>query len=234
MLCCVDKVMETLLMRMRKMYNRIKIFKPFICILILVSQFFTVACSKSVKDTDSYIYDCSGGFIVKGDRYLFYNQYEQDAVNLYRYDLANNKAEYIDNITNKDTNFFGLVKMFVIDNRVYYGKSTSDDNISEIYSVAANNSAPRYEGSINDRIDAFNGEDVESEFKIFKYDNALYVLTHNNIYRLNSSESERVIGNISSIYISGDEIYDSLLDTGAGMLKGYGVIMLKPIRTLTY
>lgn len=218
--------------------------KIFIIVISIVIQCLVASCSNTVfqresiptnSSQDSYL-DSDGCFVIREGKYLFYNEYKHKSTNLYRYNLEDGKTEYVDNITNDNTNFFGVVKMFLIGNRLYYGKSTSDNNISEIYSVDIETLSIRFEGDIPMRLDAFNGEFVEDEFRIFQYGNIIYILAKNNLYELQNNSTNIVCTGISSIYLQGSNMYYAPIENNSNDLSimCYNTETQKQMKILDY
>lgn len=162
------------------------------------------------------------GYVFAVNDSLFYYQFEDSLTNLYVYDLISKENKYIDNITNAETQFSGLVQMHLIDGKIYYGKSTSDSTISYIYSINTENPIPQLEGKIrNDDGEStknYNGDALSSDFNIFKINNKIYILSGNKVYSLD--EGVVVEDNVNSLYIYGDKIYYSLLADGEYLSTG--------------
>lgn len=194
-------------MRKYKSKNRIKLRVIFIVIMILIIS----SCSGGMAQRSADgMYSNVGSYVVKYNDYLFYYKYREDSADLYRYDLTNGSDEYVDTVTSPYGGYAGVVKMFLIDSRLYYGKTTdgSDPNPVRIYSIDVNDLSPRFEGSFNEMLYDYSYElFVGMEFKLFGADNNVYALANSNIYKLNSTASEKVAENVSAVCVDGDKIY---------------------------
>ncbi len=174
---------------------------------ILAALFVFTSCGKTNK-TDNISYENSG-FAVRTDDYLYYIKYAPAQADLYQYNIADGNEVFVDNIYNSDANNIrGMTKMFNIDNRIFYGKGIKDG--TAIYSVDSKSLQPVFEGNINEPLDAFNGEYPTQEFRMYKYNDEIYVLANYKIYKLNKENTEVVYDNINSLYISDNKCYYSL------------------------
>lgn len=175
--------------------------------LILAVLFVLTSCGKTNK-IDNISYENSG-FAVRTDDYLYYIKYAPAQADLYRYNIADGKEVFVDNIYNSDANnVTGMTKMFNIDNRIFYGKGVEDG--TAIYSVDSKSLQPVFEGNIYEPLDAFNGEYPTQEFRMYKYNDEIYVLANYKVYKLNKENTEVVYDKINSLYISGNKCYYSL------------------------
>jgi hypothetical protein len=175
-------------------------------VFMLIALFLLTSCGKvaSIADIDY----ANSGFAVGADDYVYYVKYAPSQADLYRYNIAGGEEYFVDNIYNSDTNVLGMIKMFNIDNRVFYGKSIKDG--TAVYSIDSESSQPIFEGNINETLDAFNGEYSSYEFRMYKYADDVYVLAKNKLYKLNKENTEVVYDNISSLYIDDGKCYYSL------------------------
>lgn len=168
----------------------------------------------------------SGSYVVKCDDYLYYYKYSSDHADLYRYDTTNGGEVYVDTLTNKNTGYSGVVQMFVVNERLYYGKSTDEGDNTAIYSIDTKGSEPRFEGNINEIIVAYSHElFVGYEFKIFGIDADIYVLANSNVYKLNDTSSELIIQNVSGVCVDDEKIYYALFkdDINSGGIMCYNL-----------
>lgn len=152
-----------------------------------------------------------GSYVVKCDDYLYYYKYGPDYANLYKYDTVSGDEEYVDTLTTKTGGYSGVLRMFVINGRLYYGKSTDEGYNTAIHSIDIKGSQPRFEGIVDETFDAHSDElFVDNEFKIFGVNNDIYVLAGENVYKLNETYSELIIRGVSGVCVDGEKIYYSL------------------------
>lgn len=183
--------------------------------------FFISSCSGSnIGSNGINAVNESGAYLIGYNNYLYYYKFGSELADLYRYNLTDGTEEYVDSMTHPVMVFSGIVKMYMIDDRLYYGKSTEKSDVVDIYSVNVNDLQPRFEGSINEIINAHYAEYVEQEFKIFKVKDKVYVLTNYNIYELNGGVSNCVYEGVCGICVNGDKIYYSLFVEGTNDSTG--------------
>lgn len=167
----------------------------------------------TAANIESSVINDSGSYIVKYNDYLYYYKYFADHADLCRVDLRNGSEEYVDTLTHADTGYSGVARIFRIDGRLYYSKSTDKGDSFAVYSIDANYPAPRFEGNINELIYAYSDDlSIYDEFKIFGLDGEIYVLARRSVYKLNGDVSERMAENVSDICVDGDKIYYSLFE----------------------
>jgi hypothetical protein len=185
--------------------------KKLITVVLLITMMILTSCrqEKPIADIDY----ANSGFAVGCDDYLYYIKYASMRADLYRYNITNGEEYFVDNIfdiNNIDTSIIALIKMFNIDNRVFYGKGTMDS--TSIYSIDSESSQPIFEGKIDGQLDAYYGEYPFNEFRMYKYGDDVYVLAKNKLYKLNKENTEVVYDKIGSLYIDDGKCYYSLIE----------------------
>ena len=203
--------------------NRINLKIVFLVILILLIS----SCSgERIKDINSKAFSGVGSYIIKYNDYLYFYKYIANSMELYRRDLKNGSEEHIDTLTNPNTGHWGVVKMFLIDTRLYYGKSTDKTDVAAIYSIDVNDPHLQFEGSINELFDDHTNEMfVTKEFKRFELGDNIFALANGNVYKLDAEASERVAENVSGICVDGEKIYYSIYvdDRNSGGIMCYNI-----------
>lgn len=198
------------------MNRMLKLNKKYILVSVLIISFLSYFIAYTSPQTNQRD-ECmgNGAYVIKYNDYLYYYNYELyngakiKSCNLYKQNLKTGEVEFVDNICTNETHIESIIKMFEFDGRLYYGVSEGNNISTSIYSIGDFETAPRFEGKIDEFLNADSGEFVNSEFKIFKYRNQLYILGNNKIYRLKNGKSKEIKQGISSIWIDGRKVYFS-------------------------
>ncbi len=195
------------------MSAKIKNICPIIVFVVISAFLFGCAKANENNLSDKNGYD-DYGYVLKCGKYIYYYDFTYRNTDLFRYDCENKEKEYIDNITNAETNFCGVVRMYLTDDRIYYGKSTSDDKISHIYSITNDDLKPRYEAAITaedgESMRDYSGETLSPDYRIMKIENGIYALIEGKLYRFNNGDAEIIKKGVTSIDVDKNNIYYSL------------------------
>ncbi len=158
-----------------------------------------------------------GSYVVKyGNNLYYYDMPSYGVADLYKYDMSSGEKELIDHLSDNGNDIIGVVNMYCIDGRIYYGKSVGDGLMSPIgiYSIDADNpKEKKTEGTVELRFPTgySNGDITFNEFKLFKNDD-LYLFADDGIYKVGEENSELIEKGITAFSISGDKAYYAKLD----------------------